>query len=143
MHNGTLTLVTRPFVEAMLARNSESKPGRCGCTEGKGFVSADTALYYTGRTARVQCKTIRIGNVALFSDGGVNTLVGEIYWFASIGDVLLVCLSAWQVKKDLGRYRKVAVEENCSIIPSARLLQAMIFTPTDMGKVATVIMPTL
>ena len=93
----------------------------------------------------MQGRSIQIGDVALYWEGDTceNTLVGEVYWFASIGDVLLVCLSAWQVKNDLGRYRKVVVEENLSIIPAARLLQAMIFTPTEMGKIATVIMPAL
>ena len=106
-----------------------------------GFASAETAL--TDRTARVQSRYIQNGDVALYLDGDENTLVGEIYWFASIGGELLVGLSAWQVKKDLGRYRKVVVEENLTIIPSARLLQAMIFTPTEVGNIATVIMPAL
>ena len=67
--------------------------------------------------------------------------MGEIYFFAKIGDELLVGLSAWQVQKDFGRYRQVVVEENCSIIPFARLLRAVIFTPTEVGKIATVIIP--
>jgi hypothetical protein len=121
----------------------KASPDVVAALKEHGFASAESAL--TGRTARVQSRSIRIGDVALYWDGDSceNTLVGEIYWFASIGDVLLVCLSAWQVKNDLGRYRKVKVEENLSIIPAARLLQAMIFTPTEMGKIATVIMPAL
>ena len=69
--------------------------------------------------------------------------MGEVFFFANIDGELLVGLSAWRLKEDLGRYRKVVVEDNCSIIPFARLLQAMIFTPTDVGKIATVIMPVL
>ena len=141
MHSGTLKLVTRPFLEAMLARNREASLDVVAALEEHGFASAESVL--TGRTARVQSRSIRIGDVALFSDGGVNTLVGEIYWFASVGSELVVGLSAWPVVKICGRYRKVRVVEDFSIIPSARLLQAMIFTPTDMGKVATMIMPTL
>jgi hypothetical protein len=78
----------------------------------KGFASAEQAL--TGRTARVQ------GSVFLFSDGGVNTLVGEIYWFASVGSELVVGFSTWPVRKNCGIYRKVRVVEDFSIIPSAR-----------------------
>ena len=91
----------------------------------------------------MQGRSIRKGDVALFSDGGVNTCVGEIYWFASVGSELVVGLSAWPVKKDCGSDRTVRVEENFSIIPAACLLQAMIFTPTDVGKVATVLLPAL
>ena len=118
-----------------------ANPAVVAALKANGFASAETAL--TGRTARVQGRSIRIGDVALFSDGGVNTLVGEIYWFASIGSELVVGLSAWRLKKNCGRYRKVLVEENCSITPAARLLQTMIFTPTEVGKIATVIMPAL
>ena len=93
----------------------------------------------------MQGRSIQIGDVVLYWDGDncENTLVGEIYFFAKIGDELLVGLSAWQVKKDLGRYRKVVVEDKFPIIPSARLLQAMIFSSTEMDKTATVMMPAL
>ena len=106
-----------------------------------GFAAAETAL--TGGTARVQSRSIENGDVALYLDGDENTTVGEIYWFASIGGELLVGLSAWRVKKDLGRYRKVVVEDNLSIIPFRRLLQAMIFSSNEVGNTATVIMPAL
>ena len=130
-----------PLLKPCLLEKVQAKPTVVAALKEKGFASAEQAL--TGRTARVQGRSIRIGDVALFSDGGVNTLVGEIYWFASVGSELVVGFSTWPVRKNCGRYRKVLVVEDFSIIPSARLLQAMIFTPTDMGKVATVIMPTL
>ena len=141
MHTGTHKRLTRPIVEAMLARQSARKPKGCGALKEKGFASAEQAL--TGRTARVQGKSIRKGDVDLFSDGGVNTCVGEIYWFASVGSELVVGLSAWPVKKNCGRYRKVRVAENFPIIPAACLLQAMNFTPTDVGKLATILLPAL
>ena len=118
----------------------QANPKVVAALKEKGFASAEQAL--TGRTARVQGRSIRIGDVALCSDGG-DTLVGEIYWFAYVGSDFVVGLSAWPVMKICGRYRKVHVVENFSIIPSARLLQAMIFTPTEVGKVATIIVPTL
>ena len=42
-----------------------------------GFASVETAL--TGRTARVQSRSIQNGDVALYLDSDENTLVGEIY----------------------------------------------------------------
>ena len=130
-----------PLLKPCLLEQVKAEPNVVAALKDNGFTSADTAL--TGRTARVQGKSIRKGDVALFSDGGVNTCVGEIYWFASVGSEVFVGLSTWPVEKDFGSYRKVRVEENVSILPAACLLQAMIFTPTDVGKIATVIMPAL
>ena len=111
-----------PLLKPCLLETGKASPDVVAALKENGFASAETAL--TGRTARVQSRSIRIGDVAVYWDGDncENTLVGEIYWFASIGGELLVGLSAWQIKNNLGRYRKVVVEENLSIIPSARLL---------------------
>ena len=100
----------------------KASPKVVAALKRNGFASAESAL--TGRTARVQGRSIQTGDVALYWDGDSceNTLVGEIYFFASTGGELLVGLSEWQVKQDLGRYRKVVVVDNCFIIPSARLL---------------------
>ena len=136
-----LNALQDPLLKPCLLEKVKANPKVVAALKEKGFASAETAL--TARTARVQGRSIRVGDVALFSDGGVDTLVGEIYWFASVGSEFVVGLSTWPVMKICGRYRKVRVVENFSIIPSARLLQAMIFTPTEVGKVATVILPTL
>ena len=135
------TSLQDPLLKPCLLETVKASPEVVDALKEHGFAAAETAL--TGGTARVQSRSIENGDVALYLDGDENTTVGEIYWFASIGGELLVGLSAWRVKKDLGRYRKVAVEDNLSIIPFRRLLQAMIFTPTEVGKTATVIMPAL
>ena len=70
-----------------------------------------------------------------------NDLVGGIRFFASIGGRILVGLSPWQLKEDLGKCRKKWVGDAVSIIPFARLQQAVIYAPATSGKVATVIMP--
>ena len=106
MHNGTLKHDTRPILEAMLARKSDPKV--VAALKEEGFASAETAL--TGRTARVQGESIRIGDVALFSDGG-DTLVGEIYWFVSVGSDFVAGLSAWPVMK----IRSAADTEKCML----------------------------
>ena len=102
---------------------------------------AESAL--TGRTARVQGRSIQNADVVLYFNDYGRTAVGEVHFFASIGSDLLVGVSPWRIIKNLGRYRKVVVRNNLSIIPFSRLLQAMIYTPTEVGSIATVIMPAL
>ena len=118
----------------------QANPNVGAALQEKGFTSAEQAL--TRRTARVQGRSIQIGDVALFSDG-VNTFVGEIHWFALVERDFVVGVSTWPVMRTCGKYQKVPVQENLSIIPADCLLQAMIFTPTQGGKGATVITPTL
>jgi hypothetical protein len=132
-----------PLLKPCLLETSKASPDIVAALEEHGFAPAASAL--SGRTARVQSRSIQVGDVALYWDSDVcdNDLVGEICWFASIAGMLLVGVSTWQLKRDLGKYRKVKVGENFSIIPAARLLHAMIYTPTVMGTIATVIMPAL
>jgi hypothetical protein len=129
------------LLKPCLLETVKASPEIVAALERHGFASAATAL--TGKTARVQSRSIHDGDVALYLDGDGNKLVGEVYWFASIGGEVLVGLSTWQLKKERGRYRKVLMEDNLSIVPLARLVQAMIFAATEMGKTATVIMPAL
>ena len=138
-----LNSLQEPLLKPCLLETVKASPKVVAALKENGFASAESAI--TGATGRVQGRSIQIGDVVLYWDGDSceNTLVGEIYFFAKIGDELLVGLSAWQVQKDFGRYRKVVVEEIVSIIPFARLLRAVIFTPTEVGKIATVIMPAL
>ena len=119
----------------------KARPEIVAALERHGFASAATAL--TGKTARVQSRSIHDGDVALYLDSDGNTLVGEVYWFAKIAGEVFVGLSAWHLKQDLGICRKVVMEDNFSIVPLARLMQAMIFAATEIGKIATVIMPAL
>ena len=119
----------------------KARPELVAALERHGFASAATAL--NGKTPRVQSRSIHDGDVALYLDSDGNTLVGEVYWFASIGGEVFVGLSTWPLKRDLGICRKVVMEDNFSIIPLAQLIQAMIFAATEIGKIATVIMPAL
>ena len=137
-----LNSLQEPLLKPSLLETVKASPDVVAALQDYGFASAETAL--TGSTARVQSRSIMVGDVVVYRDGeSENTLVGEIYWLASINGELLVCVSAWQIKTNLGRYRRVLVEENFSIIPAVRLLQAMIYTPTEVGSIATVIMPAL
>ena len=136
-----LTSLQNPLLKPCLRETVKASPDIVAALHKHGFASAETAL--TGKTARVQSRSIHDGDVALYLDGDGNTLVGEVHWFASIGGEVFVGLSTWQLKRDLGICRKVVMEDNFSIVPLARLMQAMIFAATEIGKIATVIMPAL
>ena len=136
-----LNAIQDPLLKPCLLEQVKANPDVVAALQQKGFASAETAQ--TGRTARVNGKSIRKGDVALFPDGGDTTFVGEIYWFAKVGSEVVVGCSTWPLKKEYGRCRKVKVEENNSIVCLSQVYQAMIFTPTTVGKIATVIMPVL
>ena len=130
-----------PLVKPCLLETVKATPAIRQALKEHGFASAETAL--TGATARVQGRSIQNADVVLYFNDYGRTAVGEVNFFASIGSDLLVGLSSWRIIKNLGRYRKVVVRNNLSIIPFSRLLQAMIYTPTEVGNIATVIMPAL
>ena len=85
-----------PLLKPCLLETVKASPDIVAALKEHGFASVETAL--TGRTARVQSRSIQNGDVVLYLDGDENTLVGEMYWFASIGGELLVGLSVWLVK---------------------------------------------
>ena len=99
-----LNAIQDPLLKPCLLEKVKANPDVVAALQKKGFASAETAL--TGRTARVNGRSIRKGDVALFSDGGNNTLVGEIYWFASVGSELVVGWSSWPVKKKRRQIQK-------------------------------------
>ena len=69
-----LNALQDPLLKPCLLEKVKANPKVVAALKEEGFASAETTL--TGRTARVQGRSIRIGDVALFSDGG-DTLVGE------------------------------------------------------------------
>ena len=141
MKAGHFNALQDPLLKPCLPETVKARPEIVAALHKHGFASAATAL--TGKIARVQSRYIHDGDIALYLDGSGNKLVGEIYWFAKIGGEVFVALSTWPLKRDLGFFRKVVMEDNFSIIPLAQLIQAMIFAATGIGKMATVIMPSL
>ena len=116
MKAGHFNALQDPLLKPCLPETVKARPEIVAALERHGFASAATAL--TGKTARVRSRSIHDGDVALYLDGDGNTLVGEVYWFASIGGEVLVGLSAWRVKKYLGRCRKVLMEDNFPLFHS-------------------------
>ena len=92
----------------------------------------------------MQGRSVVVGDVVLYlGDDHSDIRVGEVYFHASCGGELLTCLSHWPVHKETSKWKKVVVMEEFSIVPSACLLQSVIFCPAKVGKKATVLMPAL
>ena len=99
-----------------------------------------------GRTARVHGRSIQVGDVVLYTGGGPNggctdTRVGEVFFHAVLRGELLVCLSHWPMRRESTHWRKVVVAEEFTIVPAERVVQSVIFTPTDVGQQSTVFVP--
>ena len=92
----------------------------------------------------MQGRSIAVGDVVLYLGGGHSDIrVGEVYFHASLGGEMLACLADWAVKQETSHWKKAVVREEFTIVPSAWLLQAVIFTPAKVGNLATVPMPAL
>ena len=131
-----------PLLKPCLLETVQACPKVVAALRAQGFASAESAL--TGRTARVQCRSTAVGDVVLYLGGGQSDIrVGDVYFLASLGGEILACLSNWPVKQETSQWKKVAVRRVFTIVPSAWLLQSAIFTPAEVGKIATVLMPGL
>ena len=91
-------------------------------------------------------RSIQVGDVVLYTGGGPNggcndTRVGKVYVHAVLRGELLVCLTHWPMRRDSTHWRKVVVAEEFTIVPSERMVQSVIFTPTEVGQQSTVLVP--
>ena len=139
-----LTSLKEPLLKPSLLETSDAGPKVVAALRSQGFPSAESAR--TGRIARVQGRSISIGDVVLYRGGGHNDLrIGEVYFHASLGGELFACLSHWPLSSALERetshWKKVVVHNDFTIVPSACLLQSLIYAPAKEGKLATVLMP--
>ena len=130
-----------PVLKPSLLETAEAGPKVVAALRSQGFPSAESAR--TGRFARVQGRSIAIGDVVLYrGDGHDDLRVGQVYFHAICGGEMFACLSHWPLKRAASQWRKVVVEnESCAVVPSTWLLQSCIYTPAPLGKVATVLMP--
>ena len=90
----------------------------------------------------MQGKTTAAGDVVLYKSHN-KFQVGELDFIASLGGEMFACLSHWPVQEKTAHWKKVMVTNEFTIVPAACILQSLIFTPTDVGKIATVLMPAL
>ena len=130
-----------PLLKPCLLETADAGPKVVAALRSQGFPSAESAR--TGRFARVQGRSIAIGDVVLYrGDDHDDLRVGQVYFHAICGGEMLTCLSHWPLKQAASQWRKVVVEnESCTVVPSTWLLQPCIYTPAPLGKVATVLMP--
>ena len=106
-----------------------------------GWAAADSAL--TGHTARVHGIPITVGDAVRYKGGGhTDTRDGEVLFHALLlGASISFCLSHWPTRREATHWRKTDVSEELTILPSACMLQSVIFTPTEVGQQSTVLMP--
>ena len=137
------SLTKEPLLKPCLPDAVQACPKVVAALRESGFASAESAL--TGRTARVHGRSIQVGDVVLYTAGdGPDgmTRVGEVYFHAVLRGELLVCLSHWPMRRESTHWRKVVVEvEDFTIVPAERMVQSVIFTPTDVGQQSTVLVP--
>ena len=109
-----------PVLKLCLLEEVDACPKVVAILRENGFPSAESTR--TGRTARVHGRSIQQGDICLYYDDDrcENTdIVGEIFFlFARVGGELVAGLSEWPLKEDLGRYRKVIMDDH---FPSSRL----------------------
>ena len=90
-------------------------------------------------------RSVQVGDVVLYTcgpNGGCNdTRIGEMYFHALLNGELLVCLFHWPMKNESKHWRKVLVTEDLTIVPSERMVQSVIFTPTNVGQQSKVFVP--
>ena len=130
-----------PLLKPCLPEAVQAYPKVVAALRACGFATAESAL--TGQTARVKGKSITVGDVVLYKGDGHDTRVGEVFFHAMLRGELLVCLSHWPTIRETRRYKKVVVTEEFTILPSACMLQSVIFTPEEVGKQSTVLLPAL
>ena len=129
-----------PLLKPCLLETTAASPKVVGALRSHGFPSAESAL--TGRKLRVQGKTTAAGDVVLYKSHN-KFQVGELDFIASLGGEMFACLSHWPVQDKTAHWKKVVVTNEFTIVPAACILQSLIFTPTNVGKIATVLIPAL
>ena len=113
-----------PLLKPCLQETQNANPKVVAALRSHGFPSAESAL--TGRSARVQGRTIAVGDVVLYRGDGHNDFrVGEVHFHASLGGEIFACLSHWPLKRETSQWKKVIVicpSEGC-LLYSPRLYQ--------------------
>ena len=91
-------------------------------------------------------RSIQVGDVVLYTGGGPNggctdTRVGEVFFHAVLHDQVLVGLSHRPLKRAWPHWIKVFVCDEFCIVPAERVMQSVIFTPTNVGQQSTIFVP--
>ena len=129
-----------PLLKPCLLETADAIPKVVDALRSQGYPSAESAR--TGRDLRVQGRSIRIGDVVMHKgDGRDDFRVGEVDFHANLGGTILTCISHWPVHNETSQWKKLVVKNDFAIVPSAWLLQSLIFAPAKVGAIATALMP--
>ena len=117
-----------PLLKPCLPEAVQACPKVVAALRACGFTAAESAL--TSQTARVQGRSIAVGDVVLYKGTGPNDIrVGEVLFHAMFQGEVLVCLSHWPTRRETTHWRKAVVSEELSILPSGCMLKPVIFYP--------------
>ena len=126
-----------PLLKPCLPDAVQACPKVVGALRAFGLASAESAT--TGQTARVHGRSITVGDVVLYKGDGHDARVGEVRFHAMLRGELLVCLSHWPTRRESTHWKQAVVSNEFTILPSACMLQSVIFTPTGVGRLPTVL----
>ena len=130
-----------PLLSPCLPEAVQACPKVVAALRACGFAAAESAL--AGKIARVQCRSVTVGDVVLYKGDGHDSRVGEVLFHAILRGEMFVYLSHWPTRRETIHWKKAVVSDEFSILPSACLLQSVIFTPTRVGRQCTVLVPAL
>ena len=80
---------------------------------------------------RVHGRYVAVGDVVLYkylADGCSDVRVGKVKSHANCDCDLVTCVSHWPVTHDTSQYKEAVVNDEYTVVPSAWLLQAVIFS---------------
>ena len=118
----------QPLLKPCLSEAVQACPKVVAALRACGFTAAESAL--TSQTARVQGRSIAVGDVVLYKGTGPSDVrVGEVPFHAMFQGEVLVCLSHWPTRRETTHWRKAVVSEELSILPSGCMLKPVIFYP--------------
>ena len=129
-----------PLLKPCLPNPVRACPKVVDALRTAGIAAAESAL--TGRIARVQGRSVAVGDIVLYK-AGHDTRVGEVCFHAMVRGHVIVCLSHWPTVQEKQHFRKAVVKENYALFPSECMLHSCIYTPATVGHQSTVLLPAI
>jgi hypothetical protein len=100
------------------------------------------AVVETSRFVRHNGRTIANGDVALMQNAdGTGLSVARVWFHCRVGDHTISCISIWPAIELMHSSRRVRVEDEPSLVPSLQLEESCIYSVTNNGIEAVVILP--
>ena len=93
----------------------------------------------SAKVAYIKSRAVEHGDVVLFNGSGA-LCVGQIYFFCSVGNSILCCLSPWHVTERSTHSLKAVVTDSPCVVTADLIYASAIYTPVNVGQVATILL---